>query len=193
MVEFGTAVMLREFGKVQGSSMGELWFHDIFLGQKAGTKNNFWMRETGSVVRARAIREHQKILILKECDVLRGTPHNPIGTLRGVTRDAGRLSEVHGESPKEDFDELQGTRRVQIRREVVEKFGPTLDCKKCLGFVGKGPRAYQCVHHREECRTRMEALMREDDGFRRHVESTDLRLTKRLADVLERRDGENQD
>ena len=39
----------------------------------------------------------------------------------------------------------------------------------------------------------MEALMREDDGFRRHVESAELRLTKRLADVLERRDRESQD
>ena len=78
---------------------------------------------------------------------------------------------------------------MQIRREVVDKFGPTLDCKKCR-FLLSRDRAYQYVHHREECRTRMEALMREDDGFRRHVESADLRLTKRLADVLERRDRE---
>ena len=46
-------------------------------------------------------------------------------------------------------------------------------------------RAFQCVHRREECRTRTEALMREDGGFRRHVESTCIRLTLRLADVLE--------
>ena len=192
MVEFGTAVMFRMCGKVQGSSMGERWFHGIFLGKKAGTEENIVMRENGSVVRARAIRELQKILTLKDYDVLRGTPHDPIGTLRGVTRDVGRPSEALGESPKEDYDELQGTRRVQIRREVVEKFGPTLDCKKCRGLLARD-RAYQYVHHREECRTRMEALMREDDGFRRHVESADLRLTKRLADVLERRDRESQD
>ena len=39
----------------------------------------------------------------------------------------------------------------------------------------------------------MEALVREDDGFRRHVECADRHLTKRLADVLERRDQESQD
>ena len=59
-------------------------------------------------------------------------------------------------------------------------------------FVGTGPRAYQYVHHLEERRTRKEALMRED-GFSRHVECADLRLTKRLADVLERIDRESQD
>ena len=75
---------------------------------------------------------------------------------------------------------------------VVEEFGFTLDCKKCRGLLARD-RAYQYVHHREECRTRMEALMREDDSFRRHVESADLRLTKRLADVWDRRDRESQD
>ena len=40
MVEFGTAVMFRVCGKVQGSSMGERWFHGIFLGKKAGTEEN---------------------------------------------------------------------------------------------------------------------------------------------------------
>ena len=64
-----------------------------------------------------AIRELQKIITLKDYDVLRGTPHDPIGTLRGVTRDVARPSEAFGECPKEDYDELQGTRRVQIRRD----------------------------------------------------------------------------
>ena len=154
MVEFGTAVMFIVCGKVQGSSMGERWFHGIFLGMTAGTEENIVMRENGSVVSARAIRVLQKILTLKDYDVLRGTPHDPIRTLRGVTRDVGRLSEALGESPKEDYDELQGTRRVQIRRDVVEKFGPTLDCKKCRGMLARD-RAYQYVHHREECRTRI--------------------------------------
>ena len=34
MVEFGTAVLFRVCGKVQRSSMGERWFHGIFLGKK---------------------------------------------------------------------------------------------------------------------------------------------------------------
>ena len=76
--------------------MGERWFHGIFLGKKAGTEENIVMRENGSVVRARAIRELQKILTLKDYDVLRGTPHDPIGSLRGVTRDVGRPSEALG-------------------------------------------------------------------------------------------------
>ena len=40
------------------------------------------------------IREFPKVLTLKDYDVLRDTPHDPIGTLREVTRDAGRPSDV---------------------------------------------------------------------------------------------------
>ena len=61
--------------------MGERWIHGIFLGKKAGRDENIVMRENGSAVRARAIRELQKILAPKDYDVLRGTLHDPIGTL----------------------------------------------------------------------------------------------------------------
>ena len=54
-------------------------------------------------------------------------------------------------------------------------------------------RAYQYVHHHEECRTRMEALMREDAGFRHRVENAGIRMTQRIADVLERRDREEHE
>ena len=70
MVEFGTAVMFRVCGKVQASSMGERWFHGILLGKKAGTEENIVMRENGSVVKARAIKELQKMLAHKDYDVL---------------------------------------------------------------------------------------------------------------------------
>ena len=91
MVEFGAAVRFRVCGKVQGSSMGERWFNGIFLGKKAGTEENIEMRENGSVVRARAIREFYKVLTLKDYDELRRTTPDPVGTLRGVARDAAKM------------------------------------------------------------------------------------------------------
>ena len=56
-------------------------------------------------------------------------------------------------------------RRVFITQEVVRKFGPTPDCRKCRGAMA-GDKAYQFVNHSEGCRRRMEALMKEDDVFR---------------------------
>ena len=85
VVKFGTAVLFSVSGKVQGSTKGARWFHGIFLGKQARTEENIVMRENGSVVRACAIKELQKMLALKDYDVLRGTPHDPIGTLRQVT------------------------------------------------------------------------------------------------------------
>ena len=152
--------------------MGERWFLGIFLGKKDGTEENIMMQ--GERECRAGIRELQKMLTLKDCNVLPGT------LARSDRNFARELREVQQESPKEDFAELRGTRRVQIRREVVGKFVPSLDCEKCRSLLARDC-AYQYKHHREECRTRMEALMRDDDGFRRHVESADLCLTKRLA------------
>ena len=52
-----------------------------FSGRKAGTDEKIVMRKNGSIVRARAIKDIQKTLILKDYDVLRGSPHDPIRTL----------------------------------------------------------------------------------------------------------------
>ena len=133
-----------------------------FLGKKAGTEESNVVRENGSVVRARAIPEFQKVLTLKDYD------GDPAGVSRGMQV---------GRPLQEDLDELQSTSRVQTRREGVEKFAPTSGCKD---------RAHKFVHHREECRSRMEGLMREDAGFLRHVENADIRMTQKTADVLER-------
>ena len=50
-----------------------------------------------------------------------------------------------------------------------------------------GDKAYQFVNQSEGCRRRMEALMKEDDAFRRHVENAERRQTERLAEIVERR------
>ena len=61
-----------------------------------------------------------------------------------VSRDAGRPTEVPGETPGEDFDELPRIRRVHIRRKVVEKFCTTRDSKKCSGLIARD-RSHQYV------------------------------------------------
>ena len=74
--------------------------------------------------------------------------------------------------------------RRQIRPHAV--------CKKCRGLMARD-RVYQYAHHHEECRTRMEALMREDAGFRHRVENADICMTQRIGDVLKRRDREEHE
>ena len=56
-----------------------------------GTEEHIVMREDGSVVRARAIREVDKKLTIEDLAVLCGQPHDPTSTVRsGGERDQGR-------------------------------------------------------------------------------------------------------
>ena len=144
------------------------------------------MKEDGAVVRARAVRELERSVTLSDFYHLRGQPHDPTGTIRGVQRDAGRRVDAGEREGTGEQDDRFLPRRVFLTQEVVRKFGPTPDCRKCRGAMA-GDKAYQFVNHSEGCRRRMEALMKEDDAFRRHVENAERRQTERLAEIVERR------
>ena len=188
LVEFGKAVMFRVVGKVQGGDMRERWHTGLFLGKRPGSEENLVMKEDGGVVRARAVRELLRPVTLADLDKIRGTPHDPTGTLRGVPRDEGR-PEALREPEVADADLGSVPKWVQITKDVVLKFGATPGCSKCRG-VRAGDRAYQYVHHTDACRNRMTELMKQDGKFGRLVQAAEDRQTKRIADMLERRDRE---
>ena len=185
---FAAPVMFRVCGKVKGSNMAERWFEGFFLGKKPHSEEFVIMRSNGQVVKARAVKEMAREVTLADLDRLIGEPHDPAGTLKGITRDEHR-----GEAGPRNADDLESgvpeftPKRVLITRDVVLKFGPSKDCPKCRGVMS-GDRSYQFVHHTEACRNRMEALMKEDEAFCRKVERADQRQTQRLAEMLERRE-----
>ena len=72
------------------------------------------------MVRARVARKLERSVTLSDYDHLRGQPHDPTGTKRGVQVNRG---------------DLFPPRRVFLTQEVVRKFGPTPDCRKCRGAV----------------------------------------------------------
>ena len=138
------------------------------------------VKEDGAVVRARAVRELQRSVTLSDYDHLRGEHHDPTGTIGGVQRDAGRRVEAGEIDGTGEHDDHFLPRRVFITQQVVRKFGPTPGCRKCRGAMA-GDKAYQFVNHSEDCRRRMEALMKEDDAFRLQVENAERRQTEGLA------------
>ena len=168
--------------------MGERWHSGIYLGKKAGTEENLVMTMSGSVVRARAVREVHRRLCLQDLEVLSGTPHDPAGVLRPAGRDEGRHEDLAAEE-RGDFDAGPTPKRVQITKEVVSKFGPTPGCVKCRGVMA-GDKSYQYVHHNHECRTRMESLMRQDEKLSKVLEAAEERQVRRIAELLEKRDKE---
>ena len=188
MVPFGASIMFRVCGKVDGGSLTERWHAGKWVGKRMGTEEHFVMAMDGKVVRARAIREFDEKVALKDFDVLVSTPHDPTGTIRSAMRDTGRQQgDKDGAEEQEPHDERATPKRVQITREVILKFGPTADCRKCWGVMAND-KSYQYVHHSEQCRARLERLMRDHDEFREHLERAEHRRTQRLADILEQRD-----
>ena len=91
---YGERLMFRVVGKVQGNNLSEGWYSGVFLGKRPGSEENLVMKEDGAVVRARAIREVAREMRLENYDVLKGTPHDPAGTLRGFPRDEARPDEL---------------------------------------------------------------------------------------------------
>ena len=151
------------------------------LGKRAGSDENLVMTQDGNVVRARAIKEAYRALRLQDLDVLRGSPHDPTGTFRGEARDGGRPEHLE-EDARSDFGGGPTPKRVQITKEVVNRFGATPGCLKCRGVVA-GDRSYQYVHHSQDCRSRMENLMRQDDLFSKKLEAAEERQMRRIAEI----------
>ena len=172
-------------GKVEGACMSEKWYSGFWLGKRTGTEEHVVVKEYGALVRARAVRELERNVTLSDSDHLRGQPHDPTGTIRGVQRDAGRRVEEGEREGAHQQDDRFLPRRVFITHEVVRKFGPTPDCRKSRGAMA-GDKAYQFVNRSEGGR-RMEALMKEDDAFGGRVHNAEQRQTEGSAEIVERR------
>ena len=164
--------------------MGERWFRGHWLGKKQGTGEHLVVKADGLVVRARAVRELEEKISLTSFNHLTSTPHDPFGTLR-QQREPDRQRGQDRQPGEQDAGEREYVpKRVQITKEMVRRFGPTKNCKKCAG-VASGDGGYQQVHHSEACRLRMEEAMLDDESFRRNLEAANNRRAERIVRDLE--------
>ena len=105
------------------------------------------MKEDGAVVRSRVVRELERSVTLSDCDALRGQPHDANDTWN-FSVDAGRRVEAGGREGAGEQDDRFLPRRVFLSQEVVRKFSPTPDSRKCRGAIA-GDKAYQFKNHSE--------------------------------------------
>ena len=126
--EFGSKVMARVCGKVQGGNMSARWFAGHWLGRKSGTEEHVVMTEEGAVVRVRALREMDEKISLEDFKVLVAVPSDPMATRRLAS---SALDRKRGEPGEEDRGrEEHMPKRVHITKEVVKNV-PTRGCRKC--------------------------------------------------------------
>ena len=156
------------------------------MGKRFATGESLVMKSDGFVVRVRAVRERTATLELKDFDILKSTPHDPLGTLQEASS-IPRPSAMEEEAAREE--ELLGReapKRVPITREAVRQWGGTVGCKQCAAIESGRPYNDKKLHT-EECRRRMEKLMRTDVRFAPRLEAQEMKRTRYFADFLEAR------
>ena len=137
------------------------------------------MKEDGYVVRVRAVRERTCELKLSDFDVLKSTPHDPMGTMQeggSIPRPSALEEEALRE--QEAFNRSV-PKRTPITKAVVLKFGATPGCRQCAAMMSGA--SYDRRLHSESCRQRMENLMKTDIEFSSRLETREAQRTKFFA------------
>ena len=161
--------------------MSARWFLGDWLGRKSGTEEHVVMTE-GAAVRVRAIREIDQKISLEDFKVLVAIPSDPMATRRLASSACDRTGCESGEEVLGGEEHMP--KRVHITKQVVERFGPTRGCRKCRGMVNND-KSYRFVHHSEDCRTRREKAMREDEDFRDKAMRAESRRSARMSELAE--------
>ena len=175
MYEYGSMVIIKLPGKLQGGLMRECWVEGVWLGKRWSTDEHIVSLPEGRAVRARDVRPlpDERAFDLAVFDPIKGTPSNPSGAVQedpGAFRDVSRAPVARPEDPVTP----PIARRTLIHRKYLERFGYTTDCKKCREIL-RGDETP--LGHSEFCRKRIEGEM-----------AKDVELKKRLAVVQKRRD-----
>ena len=77
-------------------------------------------------------------------------------------------------------------RRMMIRKKDVIRHGATEGCRRCRMLERGMDEGNREAGHSDECRTRMEAMIREDPAQRQRLEAADRRRDEYLAREVER-------
>ena len=182
IMPFGSLVLFRVSGKVQGGLMTERWHDGIWLGKRFNTEEHLIAREDGTIIRARSIRPRNMELTKDMLDKITGAPWQPSGTVSA--KDDNKKMNVLERTVENKTPSL-APRRTQITKQTIQELGPTPGCKKCRTTL-EGDRSQPTLGHSEECRKRIEPLMREKENLKEKVQRSEDRRDRFLAQEMQR-------
>jgi hypothetical protein len=159
MLAFGSPVMLRVSGKVQGGVMAERWFEGVWLGKRFHTEEHLVARVSdGVVVRTRTVQAMPNQISMEVLNKIAGAPWAPAGIMKGAEQvPRARLD------PEEvvDVPEPFQPRSMRITKELIDRLGSTAKCHKCR-LIMQGDTSKPTLGHSRECRERIEMRIKED-------------------------------
>ena len=188
LYEFGQVILSQIPGKPEGGVIAPRWIKGIWLGKLWGTDEHIVTEPGGGVVRARSVKPHVEQWDRELFDGIVGWPNDPMAR-RKPGSDQPRVDietprpPVPSEAPPVQAAQV---RRIMIRKEDVTIYGATEGCRRCRMLERGLDEGNREAGHSDECRTRMEAMIRGDPAQRQRLEAADRRRDEYLAREVEK-------
>ena len=156
---FGTPVMHRISGPVQGGVISERWFDGIWIGLQFSSGEHIVALNDGRVIRARAVHPRpDTVKVTREAlNLIKVGPWDPSEV---ITQGSETKPPVSTEETQPPQRTEPVPRSVRITQERLEKFGFTEGCPKCEA-LSRGDE-HQTLSRNTEGRRRMESEMAKD-------------------------------
>lgn len=181
LMPFMTPVMYRVVGKVQGGEMSERWYEGLWLGQRFHTQEHLVAKVAdGEVVRCRSIKELPNPITMTLLRSITGKPWAPTPSAKKII-DVKPPAFENVEPPESMFQ----PRGFRITPAMLERFGFTTGCRKCLK-LRQGDKSRCALGHGPECRARITKAMSEDEDLKHQVEAAEERRNRYLATEVEK-------
>ena len=184
---FGTPVMHRMSGPVQGGVISERWFDGIWIGLQFTSGEHMVATSDGRVVRARAVHPRPDTVKITR-EALNNIRVGPWSPSEVITQELGARPAPMVEQAQPSQTEEPVPRSFRITQELLGKFDYTKGCPKCEAL--RRGDAHKTVHHSRECRKRIESAMNADDGLSKKLVEVEERKNKYLARQVETADRE---
>ena len=195
VVKFGEKVWYRAIRdhKERRDKLESEWHQGIWLGHSRCSNEQIIGTREGTV-RAYSMKrlDHTQCWDGAYLQELRGTPQQPDPLKPGIVIPIKvRFDPPVEEQPIPSAQEPQArqVRRMRISAPMLEKYGYSEACEGCrFRRAGLG----ESRNHTEECRSRIEKAMENDDEGRRKTLEQEERIRMRIAEQVQaaRRDGE---
>ena len=168
---FGSPVLHRTSGPLQGGVMQERWHDGIWLGLHYTSGEHFVALDNGIVVRARAVTPKPASSHATK-SALVNIKTRPWESTGVITQDTASKPPRSTDPPSGPSASDPVPRGLRITRALLEKYSLTKGCPKCEAIRREDDS--NTVHHNRECRKRIESAMAEDNEH-----SSKLRKSRR--------------
>ncbi len=181
---FGTPVLHRVVGHVEGGDMRERWLDGVYLGKVSGSDENRVLVQGGKVVKCRAIMEAPGGgKVTKE--VLDSIVDSPLSAPGVITHEASTMPGQikHQEGSQSIPPSIP--RSFRITPQVLEQFGYTIPgCPRCAVLQRDG-EVRRTVHHSAACRQRLAKAMKDHPEWSKVIERVEENQNRWMANKVE--------